>query len=181
MGFHPTLKWNDSRNFECLGYSNWTICSSLSPFCPKRFSTFSLSYWEANSYYPRGLILGNGESSNSRNEWEWQLWVTGAFKLDHLQPIKTILCKNFSNFSTLILGGQFLLPQRTNNGKGNSLNSKSEWDSGFSVPWAFKLDHLQSLEHILFQKILNFFTFILGGQFLLPQGANMKKREFTQL
>ena len=43
--------------------------------------------------------------------------VPGAFKLDHLQPIKTNLFKNFSNFSTFILGGQFLLPQRANNWK----------------------------------------------------------------
>ena len=30
-------------------------------------------------------------------------------------------------------------------------------------------------------RIFNFFTFILGGQFLLPQRANMEKREFIQL
>ena len=37
------------------------------------------------------------------------------------------------------------------------------------MPGAFKLDHLQPLEPILSQNIMNFFTFILGGQFLLPQ------------
>ena len=37
------------------------------------------------------------------------------------------------------------------------------------MPGAFKLDHLQPFEPILFQKISNFFIFILGGQFLLPQ------------
>ena len=41
---------NERGNFECLGHSNWTICSMRSPPC--------LSYWEANSYYPRGLIMG---------------------------------------------------------------------------------------------------------------------------
>ena len=46
---------------------------------------------------------------------------------------------------------------------------------------AFKLDHLQSIEPILCQKIFNFFTFILGGQFLLPQRANNEKRGFIQL
>ena len=50
----------------CLGHSNWNICSPLSPFFPKRFSTFSLSYWEANSYYPRELIWRKGISSNFR-------------------------------------------------------------------------------------------------------------------
>ena len=37
----------------------------------------------------------------------------------------------------------FLLPQRANNGKGDSYNFKIEWDMGFSVPEASKLDHLQ--------------------------------------
>ena len=36
------------------------------------------------------------------------------------------------------------------------------------MPGALKLDHLQPFEPILSQKIFNFFTLILGGQFLLP-------------
>ena len=51
-GNFPTPKLNETEGFQCLGLSNWTICSPLSPFCPKRFSTFSPSYWGANSYYP---------------------------------------------------------------------------------------------------------------------------------
>ena len=43
------------------------------------------------------------------------------------------------------------------------------------MPGAFKLDHLQPIEPLLFQKIFNFFTFLLGGQFLLPQRANSVK------
>ena len=44
-------KWNsvnlcEAQVFQCLGHSNWTICSLLSQFCS---SNFSLSYW--------GLIL----------------------------------------------------------------------------------------------------------------------------
>ena len=106
-----------------MGHSNWTMCSPLSPVCHKNFSTFSVSYWEVNSYYPRGLIMGKGDSSNV----------------------------------------------------------KIERDKGFSVPGAFKSDHLQPIKLILLQKIFNFFTFILGGQFLLPQRANMQKREFSKL
>ena len=49
------------------------------------------------------------------------------------------------------------------------------------MPGACKLDHLQPIEPILFQNIFNFFAFILGGQFLLPQRANNGKREFIQL
>ena len=66
-------------------------------------------------------------------------------------------------------------------GKGDSSNFKMGWDRVVSVPGPFKLDHLQLIEPILFQKIFNFFTFILGGQFLLPQRANNGKRGFTQL
>ena len=44
--------------------------------------------------------------------------VPGAFKLDHMQPVKPILFLKFSNFFTFILEGHFLLPQRANNEKG---------------------------------------------------------------
>ena len=63
-------------------------------------------------------------------------------------------------------------------GKGDSSNYKIGWERGLSVLRSFKLGHLQP---ILFWKIFNFFTFILGGQFLLPQRDNNGKREFIQL
>ena len=100
-----------------LRHSNWTICSPISHFCSRNFPTFLLSYWEANSYYSRGLIMGKGNSPNSKTEWDRGFPVPCAFKLDHLQPIKPLLCPEISNFFTFILGGQFLLPQRANNGK----------------------------------------------------------------
>ena len=43
------------------------------------------------------------------------------------------------------------------------------------------VDHLQPIRPIFSPKFPQFFTFILGGQFLLPQRANNEKREFTQL
>ena len=43
--------------------------------------------------------------------------MPGAFKLDHLQHIKPIFFQKIFNFSTFILGGQFLLPHRDINGK----------------------------------------------------------------
>ena len=85
-----------------------------SHFCLPVFPTFSLSCWEANSYYPRGLILRKGNSPNFRNGWDRGVWVPGAFKLDHLHPVKPLLFPNFSNFFTFMLGGQFLLPHRVN-------------------------------------------------------------------
>ena len=54
-------------------------------------------------------------------------------------------------------------------GRGNSSNPKSGWHRGFSVLGVFKLDHLHPIKPLLFWKIFNFFTFLLGGQCLLPQ------------
>ena len=65
-GIHPTPKLDETEGFQCLGHSNWAICSPLNPFCSDIFSTFSLSYWEANSYYPRGPIKGTGNSSDPK-------------------------------------------------------------------------------------------------------------------
>ena len=43
----------------------------LSPFCSEIFQTFSLSYWGANSYYPRG-------------SWELRLQLSSPV-LDYLE------------------------------------------------------------------------------------------------
>ena len=100
-----------------LGHSNWTICILLSHFCSPHFPIFSLSCYEANSYYPRGLILRKGNSSNSRNGQDRGVWCLGHFKLDHLHPVKPLLLPQYSYFFTFLLGGQFLLPQRANTEK----------------------------------------------------------------
>ena len=181
-----------------------------------------------------------GNSFNSSRECNIGFTGPWVFMLDLLQTFKLILLWTIFNFSTFILGGQFLLPQRANMekrefiklqnwmrqrglgawgiqngpfaahwahfvpedfqlfhfhtgrpilitprgpimGKGNSPNFKIGWDRGFPVPGAFKLDHLHPSKPILLGQFFNFFTFILGGQFLLPQKANNGKREFTQL
>ena len=109
---------DEKEGFQCLGHSNWIICSLLSQSCSLNFQTFSLLYWEANSYYPRELIMRKGKSPNFRIGLDRGVSVPGAFKLDHLHPVKPILFSKFYNFFTFILGGQFLLPQRANNEKG---------------------------------------------------------------
>ena len=53
-GNFSTPKLDETEGVQCLGHSNWTICSPLSHFCLDEFPTFSLSYWGAHSYYPRG-------------------------------------------------------------------------------------------------------------------------------
>ena len=78
-GILPILKWNDSRDFQCLGHSNWTICELYGYLCSKKISFFF----------------------------------------------------------TFILGSQFLLPQRANNGKSGILPN-SKLDQGLSKLGAFK-------------------------------------------
>ena len=103
------------EGFQCLRHSNWTTCSPLSTFCYDNFQFASPLYWEANSYYPRGLIVRKGNSSHSKNGYDRGISVLGTFKLDHLQPLKPILFWQFSICNTfVVLGGQFLLPQRAN-------------------------------------------------------------------
>ena len=125
--------------------------------------------------------MRKGNSSNSRNGLDRGVWVPGAFKLDHLHPVKPILFSKFYNFSTFILGANSYYPTGLIMGKGNSSNFRYGWDRGVSVPGAFKLDHLQPFKPILFWNFSNFFTFILGSQFLLPQRANNGKGKFSQL
>ena len=166
-GYSPEM--DETQGFQYLGHSNWAICSPLSQFCSENFPTFSLSYWEANSYYPRERKAENEKRVfTTRNGWDTGVSVPGAFKLGHVQPFKPILLRNFSNFFSFILGGQLLLPQREEDWK-RKRGIHQEWmrDRG-SVPGAFKLDHLQQIKPILFPKFSNFFTIILGGQFLLP-------------
>ena len=94
-GIHPTLKLDMTEGFQCLGHSNWTIFIPLNLFCSGNFPSFSLSYWEANSYYPTGPIMGKGDSSNLKSEWDRGFSALGAFKLDHLHPFKPLLFWKF--------------------------------------------------------------------------------------
>ena len=143
---------SETQEFQCLGHSNWTICSLLSQFCSGNFPSFSLSYWEANSYCHRGPIMGRGNSPNSQYGWDWGDSVPGALKLDHLHPLKPILFSKFYNFFTFILGANSYYPRGLIMRKGNSHNSRNGQDRGVCVPGAFKLDHLHPVEPLLFWK-----------------------------
>ena len=104
---------DERQGFQYLGHSNWAICSPLSQFCSANFPTFSLSYWEANSYYPREGQGENEKRELTRNGWETGVSVPGAFKLDHLEPVKPILFPKFNNFFTFILERPILItPER---------------------------------------------------------------------
>ena len=62
-------------------------------------------------------------------------------------------------------------------GKGNSPNFKIGIDRGFLVPGLFKLDHVQPIKPILFQKIFNFSLSYWEINSFLPQRV-MRKRNY---
>ena len=76
----------------------------------------------------------------------------------------------FFNFLLFILGSPIpYFPRERGRREGAEAEyekrdlSKSEWDTGVSVLWALKLDHLQPVKLILFQYFFNFLPFILGS------------------
>ena len=159
-------KGHNIHEIQCLESLNWTIFKHFSHLCPGNFPTFPFSYWGANSYYPRGLIIRKGDSSNFKMWWDRVVSVPGPFKLDHLQLIEPILFQKIFNFFTFILGGQFLLPQRANNGKRGFIQLQnwmrqrgfSAWGiqtGPFAAHWAhfvpkdFQLFHLHTGRPIL--------------------------------
>ena len=111
-------KFGCHRRSPVPGVFNMDHLQPIEPILYWKYSIFfSLSYWEANSYYPRNPIMGKGSSPNSEIGRGKRALVPRPFKLDPLQPIKPLLLHNFSKFFSFILGGQFLLPQRANIGK----------------------------------------------------------------
>ena len=56
-------------------------------------------------------------------------------------------------------------------------SSNSELDTGVSDPGAFKLDHLEPDELILFHYFSNFLIFILGRPFLITPERGRKEGE----
>ena len=76
--------------------------------------------------------------------------MPGAFKLDHLQPVKPVFFLQISNFSIFILGANSYYPREGKAENGKMEFSQPECERGISVPGAFKLDHLQPVEPLLF-------------------------------
>ena len=107
-GILPTPKLDETEGIQCLGHSNWTICILLSPFYWGNLPTFSFSHWEANSYCPRGPIIGKGEFSQLQNwmrqmglgAWDiqtgpfvssWAPFIEEIFQLFHFHTGRPIL------------------------------------------------------------------------------------------
>ena len=97
--------------------------------------------------------------------------MPGAFKLDHLHPVRPILFSKLYNFFTFILEANSYYPRGLIMRKGNSPNFRNELDGGVCVPGEFKLDHLHPVKQILFFKFYNYFTFILEVNSYYPRAV----------
>ena len=67
-----------------------------------------------------------------------------------------------------IIYQSLLFPERERKEAAGATNMnmeffQSRWNTGVSVLWAFKLDHLQLVQLILFKNFYTFLPFILGG------------------
>ena len=107
---------------------------SVRPILFSKFYNFFTFILEANSDYPRELIMRKGNSPNSRNGLDRGVWVPGAFKLDHLHPVKPILFSKFYNFFTFILEANSHYPRGLIMRKEKSPNSRNGLHRGVWVP-----------------------------------------------
>ena len=102
-----TLEWDDTEGFECLGHSNWVICSRLSPFCSEMFQTFSPSYWGGQFLLPQRANMEKREFPQLQN-WMRQ-WVLSAWGI-HPGPFWASLAKIWAKIFDhldLYTGGPF--------------------------------------------------------------------------
>ena len=175
MGTHPTFINGLDRGVSVPGAFKLDHLQPVEPILFSKFYNFSTFILEANSYYPRGLIMRKGKSPNFRIGLDRGVLVPGAFKLDHLHPVKTIIFSNFYNFFTFILEANSYYPRGLIMRKGNSPNSRNGLDRGVSVPGAFKLDHLHPVKPISLSKFNNFLIFILGVNSYYPTGLIIRK------
>ena len=154
-----------NQGFSACGIQTTSLAACLANFVREFFQLLDLYTGEPNSYYPRGREAEKEKRESARN-------------VDRLQPVEPILSRNFSNFPIFILGSPILItPDRGREAeKEKRESSRNGWDTGVSLPWASKLDHLQPLELNLLQKISTIPTFILGAPFsYYPRELKMDK------
>ena len=110
-GNFSTPKLDETEGFLCLGHSNWTICRLLSHFCCQTFTISSFSYWKANSYYPRGLIMEKWNFPNPKTEWDRGVCVPGLSNWTICSPFSPFCSKNFPSFSPSYWGAISYYPR----------------------------------------------------------------------
>ena len=59
--------WMRQRVFSALDIQTGPFVHPSKPLLFQKISILSLSYWEANSYYPRGPIMGKGNPLNLKS------------------------------------------------------------------------------------------------------------------
>ena len=76
-------------DFSAWGIQSGPLAALEANFVLTNFLFVSPLYWKANYYCPRGLIVRKGILTTPEMD-ETGNSVPGAFKLDHLQPLKLI-------------------------------------------------------------------------------------------
>ena len=151
------LQWT-SKLIRHRGFSTWGIqtgpfAADWADFVPKRFHFLIFILGAPISYYPRELKMRRRESPKSG--WHTGVSVSGAFKLDHLQPVKMILWQKMSISLPFILGAPISYYCRERK-KGNSRGW--EWKNG-NHPKVNDIQGFQYVEHSnwTFRSLLNWF------------------------
>ena len=102
--------------------------------------------------------------------------MPGAFKLDHLQPFEAVKSHKIFNFFSFILGGQFLLPQSANNGKGEFIQLQNRMRQGVFSAWGIQTRPFAALCTSHFLRIFQLFHFYTGRPILItPEGQYWEK------
>ena len=89
---------DEKGGIQCLGHWKWTTCSPLSYFCSGNFPKYLLSYREANSYYPRGLIVRKRSFANATNGWDRGLQCLGHSNWTTYSHLSYFCSGNFQKY-----------------------------------------------------------------------------------
>ena len=155
---------------QCLWHSNLTICSMLSQFCSEMFQTFDFDTW---SSLPKAFKLEHLQPVEPILFWNFSdFWLcylgltahgiqSGPFAArgaNFVQKIFKLLililgshCPCNSNWTICSPWSQFC----------SEIFQTFDFDTWSSLPMAFKLDHFQPVEPILFWNFSNFWLWYL--------------------
>ena len=160
-----------SQGFLTLGNSNWTICSLLNWFCHIKFPLFYPAPMINHFLLPWRPVAEKGNHPKV-NETQGFL-ILGHSNWTICSLVIWFCHITFPPFYPAPHNKPFLItPTEKGLKMGKRKSPKSEWDTGVSDLGPFKLNHLQPVKLILFQKKSNLFTmppiindiFIMGRQ-----------------
>ena len=89
MGKKNSQEMDERQGSQCLGHSNWTIWSLLSQFCSPIFPI--CDFYTGECQFLITPEVENEKKGFIKNGTNPGISVPGAFKMDHLQPVKQIL------------------------------------------------------------------------------------------